>query len=115
MTILQILQIIGAVLTIATGLVAAFNPLGIQGFTGLTAPGPRGVTEFRSIFGGAFIGLGLAVLILGTRPAYQTLGAMYLAIAFVRAISVVADRSGGEASNIISLAVEVILGVIFVL
>lgn len=68
MSILKILQIAGAVLTIASGLLAAFNPLGIQGFTGLTAPGARGVTEFRAVFGGAFIGLGLAVLLLNARP-----------------------------------------------
>ncbi|GAB4533350.1 MAG: hypothetical protein Fur0018_22590 [Anaerolineales bacterium] len=115
MSILKILQIIGAILTIATGLLAAFNPLGIQGFTGLTAPGARGVTEFRAVFGGAFIGLGLAVLLLNTRPAYQTLGAMYLAIAVVRALSMLVDKSAGVASNQISLALEIVLGILLVL
>lgn len=115
MPILRIFQIIGAVATIATGLLAAINPKGIESFTGLTAPGARGITEFRSVFGGAFIGLGLAVLLIGTRDAYRTLGAMYLAIAVVRAISMVVDKSAGVPSNIISLVIEIVLGVIMVL
>ncbi|MGD8850465.1 MAG: DUF4345 family protein [Anaerolineales bacterium] len=115
MSILQILQIIGAIATIATGLLATFNPKGIEGFTGLTAPGARGITEFRSVFGGAFIGLGLAVLLIGTRDAYRTLGAMYLAIFAVRAVSMFVDKSGGVQSNIISLVIEIVFGVILVL
>ncbi len=115
MTLLSILQILGAVATIATGLLAAFNPKGIEGFTGLTAPGARGITEFRSVFGGAFIGLGLAALLIGTPDAYRTLGAMYLAIAVLRIISTVIDKSGGVQSNIISLVIEIVFGVILVL
>jgi hypothetical protein len=115
MSILKILQIISAVATIATGLLAAINPKGIEGFTGLTAPGARGITEFRSVFGGVFIGLGLAVLVIGTRDAYRTLGTMYLAIAVVRAVSTLYDKSGGVQSNIISLVIEVVLGVILVI
>jgi hypothetical protein len=114
MSILNILQIIGAVATIGTGLLAVIAPKSIEGFTGLTAPGGRGITEFRSIFGGAFIGLGLAVLLIGTSDAYRTLGAMYLAIAVVRAVSMVIDKSAGVQSNIISLVIEIVIGAIMV-
>jgi hypothetical protein len=114
MSILKILQIVGAVATIATGLIAAFRPKSIEGFTGLTAPGARGITEFRSVFGGAFIGLGLAVLLIGTPDAYRTLGAMYLAIAVLRGISMVIDKSAGDQSNIISLVIEIVIGAIMV-
>jgi hypothetical protein len=110
MSILKILQIIGAVATIGTGLLAAVNPKGIEGFTGLTAPGARGITEFRSVFG-----VGLAVLLIGTRDAYRTLGAMYLAIAVVRVVSMLIDKSAGVQSNTISLIIEVVFGMIMVL
>ena len=46
----------------------------------------RGITEIRSILGGLFIGLGIAVFILGVRETYQMLGIMYLAIAAVRLV-----------------------------
>jgi len=112
--ILQILKIIAAIATIATGVISAVGPQSVTGFTGLSAPGPRGITEIRAVLGGAFIGLGLALLILKTPAAYRTVGIMYLAIAVIRAVSIVIDKSAVQ-SNIISLVVEIVFGVILVL
>jgi hypothetical protein len=114
MNILTILKIIAAIGTIATGLLALLRPTSIDGFTGITATGPRGITEIRAIFGGLFIGLGAAALILHTQPAYQMLGITYGAIAVVRLISMFLDHSV-ENSNIISAVVEVVFTVILVL
>ena len=114
MNILKTMQIIAVIGTILTGLVSLIWPLKVQGFTGLTAPSGRGITEIRSILGALFIGLGIAVLLLGTRETYQMLGFMYLAIGAVRAVSMVIDKSI-EQSNIISVVVEIIFGVILVL
>ena len=114
MNVLKILQIISVIATILTGLVSLIWPLRVQGFTGLTAPGGRGITEIRSILGALFIGLGIAVFLLGTRETYQMLGIMYLAIGAVRAASMVIDKSI-EQSNIISLIAEIVLGIILVL
>lgn len=114
MNLLKILQIIAVIATILTGLVALVNPRGIEGFTGLTAPGARGVTEFRAIFGALFIGLGIAVFLLGARQTYQMLGIMYLAIGIVRIVSIFLDKSSVQ-SNWISVAVEIIFGIILVL
>lgn len=112
--IIKILQIIAVIATILTGLVSLVNPRGVQGFTGLTAPGGRGITEIRSILGGLFIGLGIAVFLLGTRETYQMLGIMYLAIGAVRFVSILLDKSSVQ-SNWISLAVEIIFGIILVI
>lgn len=114
MNILKILQIIAVIGTILTGLVSLIWPLKVQNFTGLTAPGGRGITEIRSILGALFVGLGIAVFVLGTRETYQMLGFMYLAIGVVRAISMLIDKSV-EQSNIISLLVEIFFGIILVL
>ncbi len=112
--IIKILQLIAVIATILTGLVSLVNPLSVQGFTGLTASGGRGITEIRSIFGGLFIGLGIAVLLLGTRETYQMLGIMYLAIGFVRIVSIFMDKSSVQ-SNWISVAAEIIFGIILVI
>jgi hypothetical protein len=114
MTFLKILQLIAVILTIVTGLVSLIAPRSVQGFTGLTAADGRGITEIRSILGGLFIGLGVAVLVLGTREVYQALGIMYLAIAAVRFVSIFVDKSSVQ-SNWISVAAEIILGIILVL
>ena len=112
--VLNILKIVGAVATIVTGLVSVFFPRAVFGFTGLNAPGARGIVEIRSILGGLFVGVGAAPFILQEPVAYRMLGIMYLAIAAVRLVSTFVDRSF-EQSNIISLVVEVVFGVILIL
>ena len=114
MNILKILQILLVIATIVTGLVSLIWPRNVFGFTGLTASGPRGITEIRSILGALFIGLGIAVFLLGTREVYQMLGIMYLAIAVVRLGSIFIDKSP-ERSNWISFLVEIVFGIILVL
>ena len=114
MNVLQILQILAAVLTILTGLISLIVPRSVQGFTGLNAPGARGLAEIRAILGGAFVGLGVAPLVLGSPAAYQMLGITYLVIAAARIVGIVVDRSF-EGSNLISLAVEIVFGIILML
>ena len=113
MTFLLVLKIIASVATAATGLLALVKPTSVYGFTGLLANGARGISEIRSIFGGLFIALGIAPLFLGPN-AYRMLGIAYLAIALVRLFSIFFDKSYDK-SNIISLAIEIVLGVILVI
>lgn len=113
MVVLSILKIIAAVATALTGLLAFIKPDAVYGFTGLVANGPRGISEIRAIFGGLFLALGIAPLFLGA-PAYRMLGIGYLAIAVARLFSMFFDHSFAN-SNIISLIIEIVLGVILVL
>lgn len=114
MSILQILKILAAVFTILTGLISLAWPRSIMGFTGLSMPGPRGVTEIRAVLGGAFIGLGIAPLMLGMPAAYHTLGITYLAIGAARTAGILIDKSW-QPSNAFSLLVEIVLGVVLIL
>ena len=114
MNILQILKVICAIGTVATGFISLVAPRSIRSFTGLEATGSRGITEIRAVMGGLFIGLGLAPFILAVPAVYQTLGIMYLTIAGVRTLSMFIDRSVVQ-SNIISLVVEIGFGIILVL
>jgi len=111
---LKILQIIAIIATILTGVLSLVAPTKIEGFTGIHPVGGRGITEIRAIFGALFIGLGIAALLLDKTVAYPMLGIMYLAIAVVRAISMLLDKSI-ESSNVISLVIEIVIGVILVL
>jgi hypothetical protein len=114
MDVLQTLKVVGAVLTIATGLVSLAKPLAVRKFTGLEVMGGRGITEIRAVLGGLFLGLGGAVLYINTPSAFQTLGIAYLVVGAVRAISMVIDRSI-VTSNVISVIFELVFGAIFVL
>jgi len=111
---LKILQLIAVIATILTGLLSLLAPTRIEGFTGIHPVGGRGITEIRAIFGALFIGLGIAALLLDKAVAYPMLGIMYVAIALVRAVSMLLDKSI-ENSNVISLAIEITIGVILVL
>ena len=113
MSFLFVLKVIAALATAATGLLALVKPSAAYGFTGLNASGVRGVSEIRAVFGGLFIGLGLAPLFLSP-AAYQMLGIGYLAIAAARMFSIFFDKSTAQ-SNLISLAIEIVLGVILVI
>jgi hypothetical protein len=113
MSIGLVLKIIAALATAATGLLALVKPSATYGFIGLRADGARGVSEIRGIFGGLFIALGIAPLFLG-EVGYLMLGIGYLAIAVARGFSIVFDRSYAQ-SNIISLVIEIIFGIILVI
>jgi len=113
MNLLLIAKIIAAIATALTGVLALIKPTAVYGFTGLIADGPRGISEIRSIFGGLFIALGIAPFLFG-ESAYQVLGFGYLAIAAVRLISIIIDHSTAS-SNWISLAIEIVFGLILIL
>jgi hypothetical protein len=113
MDFLMVLKILASLATALTGALALVKPNAVYGFTGVKAEGARGVSEIRSIFGGLFIGLGVAPLFLGD-AAFTMLGIGYLAIAAARIFSILADRSYAR-SNLISLGIEIVLGVILVI
>lgn len=113
MNIIIVLKSFVALATALTGLLALVRPTMIYGFTGLTAQGARGISEIRAIFGGLFIALGSVPFFIGT-PAYLVLGAGYLAIAAVRLVSILIDRSR-DRSNLISLAIEIVFGIILIM
>jgi hypothetical protein len=114
MDILQWIKVIAVVLTLLTGLYSLLQPKKIKGFTGLEASSPRAITEIRAVMGGTFVGLGIAALIFPIKEIYLTLGITYAAIALIRAVSMVVDKSIIK-SNLISLATEVVLVVILFL
>lgn len=114
MNIISILKIAASVGTIGTGLLALIKPRSVYGFTGLTAEGGRGITEIRAILGAFFIALGVVPLVYRQPETYMMLGIAYLAVGLVRLISMFVDKSV-EKSNMISLIVEIVFGVILVL
>lgn len=112
--VIKTLHIIAALGTVLTGLFAMFRPRSITGFTGVEARSSRGITEIRAVFGGFFLALGIAPLILQSATAYLMLGIAYLVVAGVRTISMFVDKSLDQ-SNIISVAIEILFGVILVI
>jgi hypothetical protein len=111
--LLQILQYIACILTALVGIYATFSPKSTTSFTGLSPLGERGITEIRVVFGVFFIVLGLFPIIVGNPIAFQMLGYGYLLVGVARIISIFIDKSS-ERSNWISVAFEVIFGLILI-
>ena len=111
---LNVLKIIVALGTVATGLISLIKPRAVFVFTGLRAEDGRGITEIRAILGAFFVGLGLMALYYRSPQPYTMLGITYLLVGVVRFVSMFVDDSV-EQSNIISVFVEIVFGVILVL
>ncbi|MEJ2485421.1 MAG: DUF4345 family protein [Anaerolineales bacterium] len=111
---LQILRTFIAVATILTGAVSMFWPLKVLGFTGLAVDGGRGITEIRTILGALFVGLGAAALYINKPETYQMLGITYITMGVVRVISIFVDDSP-VSSNYISVAAELVFGILLML
>ncbi|MBE0635655.1 DUF4345 family protein [Candidatus Bipolaricaulota bacterium] len=114
MTVMDIVKITIAIATIGFGMLSVVSPKAAEKFTGLEAPGPRGISEIRAVLVGMFVGLGTAALIYQNPSAYGTLGIGYLGIGVVRAGSIYFDKAS-TASNWGSLGFEVICGVLLLI
>jgi len=113
MSALQVFKVIAAIGTILTGLISLIRPRSVTGFTGLAPDGPRGITEIRAVLGAFFVALGALPLILQVPETYQMLGYTYLTVGIVRIVSMIVDKSVMR-SNVISVAVEVVFGIILI-
>lgn len=111
MDIITILKYVAVIVTILTGVYSLVQPKKIKDFTGLEASSPRAITEIRAVMGGTFIGLGIAALVFPIAEVYKTLAITYAAIAVIRGVSMVTDKSMVK-SNVISLVTEVVLIII---
>ncbi len=114
MNVLNILKIIAGVATVLTGLISLVKPRSVFGFTGLVAESGRGITEIRAVLGAFFIALGAMVIYYRLPQTYIMLGVTYLVVGLVRGVSMFIDKSVVQ-SNLVSLVVEIVLGVILVL
>jgi hypothetical protein len=112
MSISEILNVVGAVMTVALGCLGLFAPARARALTQLEAPTPSAFGEFRSTFGGLFVGLGVATLVLGSTDAYLVLRIGWLATAVGRVLSIVADPDGRDSRNVQSLGLEAVIAIL---
>jgi len=114
MTFLYWIKVLLAVATMAFGAMSIVSPPAAERFTGLTAAGPRGISEVRAVLGGLFVGLGLAAIIYRSSHAFGTVGIGYLAVGIVRAVSIYIDRAPTP-TNWLSLGFELAFGIVFLI
>jgi hypothetical protein len=105
---------IGAVISIVAGLLGLMWPAHVSRTIGLEIPGRLGMSEVRATYGGLFIGMGIAVVLVASRDAALVLGAAWAGAFVARAISFVIDRSRTK-ENIAGLLVEGVMAILLIL
>ena len=105
---------IGAVISVAAGVLGFLWPHRVSKIIGLGLPSQLGVSEFRATYGGLFIGAGVAVVVIGSSDAAKVLGAAWAGAFIARAASVVIDRSRSK-ENIAGLIIEAAVAALLLL
>lgn len=113
MTTMMILKLIAAIANILFGIVALIFPKRVASAAFIKAESSEGQAEIRASWGGLFIGLGVAVIFLGSDDAYFVFGIAYAITTLVRSVTWVMDRSIINRTAIIIMGFEVISAIIF--
>ncbi len=107
----DVLAPLGAILSVALGLLGLLAPLRAARMVGLKPEGPRGMSELRATYGGLFTGLGLACLVLQAPAAYAVAACGWLGAALARLVSMAVDRNPSWL-NAAGAALELLIGLL---
>jgi hypothetical protein len=108
----DVLPLLPALLCLVAGIAALVVPEEFARRTGLVAVGPLGRSELRAVFGGVFVGIGLATLLVRTPDAHLVGGAGFLGGAAAKVLSAGLER-GVLPAAVPGLVVDVVLGALF--
>jgi len=115
MTIVEILKLVMVLLTGLFGIAALLQPQRVAESAFLGAGTANGAAEIRASWGGLFLGLAAAVLLLRSPDAYLVLGISYAGIALVRVINWGINRTLINRTVIFILIFEIVSAVILLL
>jgi hypothetical protein len=93
----------------AFGIGAMIRPSSLS-WVGVSADSPLGTSEIRAVFGGMFVALGLACIILREPVVFGVVGAAWLADLAVRTVAVFVDRVPAKEALTV-LATALVMGV----
>ena len=104
---MDILNLLGALLTIGFGLFGLLFPAKIARLVGLTAKTKAGSSEFRATYGGVWLAMGIALLAIDQPVAYTIVGIAWLGAALGRLFSIIIDKSSTQ-QNWTAFVIEII-------
>jgi hypothetical protein len=84
MTIVFILQNIGAAISFGLGFIAIFWPAKTETFVSIQSLGKEGNSEVRATYGGFFLGIALFALIAQNSTIFLVLGIGWLSASLIR-------------------------------
>lgn len=109
---LDLLPILASAITALLGLMGVLCPKCAASFVGLSLHDALAEAEVRATYGGFFLGLGMAALLLKSPLIYTCLGTAWLCAAFARCMSL-KDKQARIAKNVAGVAFEAVIGLLF--
>ena len=115
-SVIPILHIVGAVANIGFGLYALLLPNSAVNTVNLSFQDNRGRSEFRVAYGGFWLGMGIAMLVLNQPIVYFAFGIAWLVGAASRAYALIADdpKIVFSGSFLVYWLIEVVIGVMLI-
>jgi len=101
---------IGAVISLALGVMAILVPTKTESFVSIKSIGKEGVSEVRATYGGFFAGISLYALISQSPDAFVALGFGWLGAAFIRFITLFFGYY--TTKNVAAVSFELVIGVL---
>jgi len=93
LNLVALFHIYAVVITIKNGLFSVLKPAWIKNASLIGPTSPRAKTEIRSIWGGLYLGLGVAGLVFPVPEVYRTIAIVYITSNLIRAALMVIRRS----------------------
>ena len=108
----DIRMLLGPLVAAAVGTAALVAPTAFAAQTGIAATNPLGRSESRAVFGGVFLGLAAACLVLAAPAAYWAAAAAFWGGAAAKVLSAVLER-GVLPAALPGLLVDLVAGGLF--
>jgi hypothetical protein len=93
MNLISLAHIYAVVITLKNGLFSGLRMRRLEPHLGMEPFSPRAKTETRAIWGGLYLGMGIAGLVFPTEEVYKMIGIAYLVSNVIRGISMMVGRS----------------------
>lgn len=110
----QIVNILGAILTLLFGIWAMLKPIQFSKFISLTPYKNQGITEIRATYGGWISALAIFALYYQSNFAFHCLGFGWMGAAVTRIISLYIDNSY-TSKNLKFIIGEIAIGVLLLM
>lgn len=112
----MVLDMLAGLINIGFGVFSLFQPDAVAAASGFKLS-KRGTAELRIAFGGYFIGMGLAVILLSDPVASRAIGMAWLMAGVIRLVEYIYGKRAAivDTSFYVFGAFEVIIGVVLIL
>jgi hypothetical protein len=110
MNLISLLHIYAVVITLKNGLFSGLRIRGLEPRLGMESFSPRAKTEVRTMWGGLYLGMGIAGLVFSAPEVYKMIGIAYMVSNVIRGISMIVGKSADRA-GLQRMSYEIILAV----